>query len=484
MTISTPRRSVTWRPDRAIHRFSTYRHLHRLLIPFLAIWATGFILLIRQQYYIPTPEYIGCTASPWDNWPPDVCGINATDCATDLVTASYRCPGACRDVTLGNPRWVGGEQVNGVPFVVGGNSDTYRADSWICPAAIHANMISPRFGGCVTVDAIPFLQGASGFLNSTSNGITSSSFLPHFPGAFTLTSHSQTGCIDLHAYISTYNALCLAIFTLFLQPSTGVLYSVLMVLGYAQIKLVSNPPTMMPDWSAIAGDLPAVLGAVYWIWHVAFKRTLKGFKHLPLETTLWQGLGYWIGVESSTIFAKLPISRLGYDPLDPAGVITLTIIVVLVVIVVVVQVWDMRKYGTVWYYLIRYLPLVPIVILLATLPGYYFRPHHYLLSLLALPVLSLPNRVSLFLQAFFLGLFLDGVGRWGWDSIIETKAALLGDADAGTGTPTFDLVNSTASLLSWDGGSDVGDSTGSGVGVMIDDVLREWDLMTNSESSE
>lgn len=41
-------------------------------------------------------------------------------------------------------------------------------------------------------------------------------------------------------------------------------------------------------------------------------------------------------------------------------------------------------------------------------------------ALLAIPVLSLPNRVSLFFQAFMLGLFLDGVGRWGWASIVET----------------------------------------------------------------
>lgn len=50
----------------------------------------------------------------------------------------------------------------------------------------------------------------------------------------------------------------------------------------------------------------------------------------------------------------------------------------------------------------------------------HLRIHHYMYALLAIPVLSLPNRVSLFLQAMMLGLFLDGVGRWGWASIVET----------------------------------------------------------------
>jgi hypothetical protein len=69
----------------------------------------------------------------------------------------------------------------------------------------------------------------------------------------------------------------------------------------------------------------------------------------------------------------------------------------------------------------RYLPLVPILIVLANLgDNHHLRLHHYIYALVGIPVLSLPNRVSLFLQAMLFGLFLDGVGRWGWASIVET----------------------------------------------------------------
>lgn len=71
-----------------------------------------------------------------------------------------------------------------------------------------------------------------------------------------------------------------------------------------------------------------------------------------------------------------------------------------------------------------YLPLVPLLIVLACIPNYTLRIHHYLYALAAIPVLSLPNRVSLFGQAFMLGLFLDGVGRWGWASIIEQTTSV------------------------------------------------------------
>ena len=60
-----------------------------------------------------------------------------------------------------------------------------------------------------------------------------------------------------------------------------------------------------------------------------------------------------------------------------------------------------------------------------------------MLSLLGLPVLSLPNRVSIAGQGFLLAFFLDGVGRWGWASILEHESDLRGDAAAGTWVPTF-----------------------------------------------
>lgn len=72
----------------------------------------------------------------------------------------------------------------------------------------------------------------------------------------------------------------------------------------------------------------------------------------------------------------------------------------------------------------RYLPLVPVLIVLANIPDYSIRLHHYLYALIAIPVLSLPNRVSLAGQAFMLGIFLDGVGRWGWDGLIEYSASV------------------------------------------------------------
>ncbi|OCF45580.1 hypothetical protein I317_00482 [Kwoniella heveanensis CBS 569] len=425
--------------------------------------------------------------APWDDWPPDNCGLGGGNCQADLERIdgrTFRCLGGCKDTTLGNKRWVGYEKVDGQALIIGGGDEngTYRADSWLCASAIHSNLISSTLGGCVNFHSLPYPDGASNFMSSFSAGLNSTGFAPNFPGAFRLTSHSITGCLDLHFIVTGFNAFCLLMTTLFLRPPSSLLFIILLVGGYFHLILFADPPDIPPDWENIIAGLPAVLLAGYWMWKLAFKRTLEGFmtSDLPFEVALWQGLGFWLGVESRTVFARLPISRLGYDALDPAGVITLVIIIMIVVTVVLVQAWSMRKYGLLRYYIIRYIGLIPLIIVLAVIPGFTLRPHHYLLALIAIPVLSLPNRISLFGQAFALGLFLDGVGRWGWDGLIQVTSSLLGDADAGTLVPEFWKNATTSSKLWWDPINSVdGVFNVTGFSVLVDDMQR-FSNFTNS----
>lgn len=126
--LTTPRKSYTSPIDAKMIRFASSFRLRYFLLPFLALWMTGYILLIRQQWWPSgAPDIIGCTSSVWSDWPPDTCGINGTGCEQYLYDGQYRCLGGCRDVTLGNPRWVGDEEVNGVPLIVGGGQgNVYR----------------------------------------------------------------------------------------------------------------------------------------------------------------------------------------------------------------------------------------------------------------------------------------------------------------------------------------------------------------------
>ena len=87
---------------------------------------------------VPTPSHAR-TAVYWTN--EDNCGVNGTLCEPFTDSSfDFRCPANCKSLVLANARPVGAEEVAFVPLVVGGGDDqgTYRGDSFICPAAIHA----------------------------------------------------------------------------------------------------------------------------------------------------------------------------------------------------------------------------------------------------------------------------------------------------------------------------------------------------------
>lgn len=118
-------------PDNGAYKLSKSLRLPYLLIPVLLLWATANVLLIREQYFSPSsPITLGCTDALWGSWPPDTCGLNGTDCNDALEGEGggrYRCLGGCSYSPLGNPRWVGGDEINRRPYIVGGNGNgTYR----------------------------------------------------------------------------------------------------------------------------------------------------------------------------------------------------------------------------------------------------------------------------------------------------------------------------------------------------------------------
>ena len=148
----------------------------------------------------------------------------------------------------------------------------------------------------MTIRPVAFNSTPAPFIGSQENGVDSVSFLPDYPGAYELVSDPSGGCIDLHPIISGVNAFCLLVLTLFLAPPPYVLFTVLLLLGWLQITLLSNPRYAPPQWDYILGGLPAVAFAGYWFYKISFRRTLYAFQGLPVEMALWQGLGYWIGI--------------------------------------------------------------------------------------------------------------------------------------------------------------------------------------------
>lgn len=80
-------------------------------------------------------------------------------------------------------------------------------------------------------------------------------------------------------------------------------------------------------------------------------------------------------------------------------------------------------------------------------------------------------------------MFLDGIGRWGFDSMLETAATLVGDGSLGSALPTW-LSNSTtfeagASNIFWDDIPSSLDGQWDGFALIVDDVLKYTGTATN-----
>ena len=136
-----------------------------------------------------------------------------------------------------------------------------------------------------------------------------------------------------------------------------------------------------------------------------------------------------------------------------------------------------------------------MTLVLALLPGLQFRLHHYVIAMVLVPGTAWPTRASAVYQGFLLGLFLNGVAAWGFDSILQTAAQvsshplrvpsnvlmhlqLQRDAALITDTPIF-LTNSSTfnaalplvnQTISW---AALPDGEGwDGFALLVDDVER------------
>ena len=143
MTLSfyTGRRARTLALEPTLIRLTRpFTNIATLLL-FGLVYIIALVFLTRSQFYLtPEDSFITCTSTYW--LANDGCGLDGQACIpTDGVNRfDFRCLAQCKDVILLNNRTVGDRQAFRVPLIVGGGdtNKTYRADSFICAAAVHA----------------------------------------------------------------------------------------------------------------------------------------------------------------------------------------------------------------------------------------------------------------------------------------------------------------------------------------------------------
>ena len=387
---------------------------------------------------------------------------------------------------ISTPHAVGDQNVNFEQLVIGGGSSNastgpvYRADSFICQAAIHAGAISDATGGC----GVALLRGThTDFSAAKRHGIASTAFHAPFPKSFTfatLPAGADCGVVDLRNVLLAVTATFTALLALFIS-SPPLFVACTFTTLFLHVGLVSDPPHAPDELSLISLLISRLLPAAFImavLHRVSARRTLADLAAPFEKAALWVG-GAWLGALDNRTFSHwIPISRL--TPQDvaarPEGVAALVLVALLLFAVALGQAHRFRLEGRFRHMLGLYLGIGAALVALTLLPWLHLRLHHYVLAILLLPGTSMQTRPSLLYQGILVGLFVNGVARWGFASVLETGAALFGPGadDVRPPRPSVDALMSVGEwgrrlVLQW--GIPLPEGW-DGVSVMVNDVER------------
>lgn len=409
------------------------------------------------------------------------CGLDGSNCRPfHNVTFPFRCPSDCRDTKIYSPETIGDIEYNYRSIVIGGLKaiknealPIYRGDSFICGAAIHAGISSNYGGGSGVVSLIGEYHN---FQSVDANGISSLNFTPSFPLSFTFLKNLRgdaAHCNDprwVLLFITLLFTVTISIFT----TSPSVFFGVTLVSTYFCVALASDPPDFenYSDVISVAfrGFFPAVFVGLV-VYRFCIRYTLNGLNAQIEKTILWLG-GCWIGALNNFTFDRLPLQRLTpHDLGQPGAILTLVVIVLAILFIAIFQAWAFRVEGRMPQYLAFYACLGLLLLALMAIPNMNVRIHHFILALIFLPGTTLQTRPSLLYQGLLVGLFISGIARWGFDSILQTSVDLFGD-DFGSPIPQIDVFNVSSNddsiTFSWKNISHGYDS----MSVVVNDVER------------
>lgn len=366
----------------------------------------------------------------------------------------------------------------GGPTAGGDASFTYRGDSFICSAAIHAGVITNGEGGCGVVSLI---GQQSNYPSVTRNGISSIGFDSSFPQSFTFQA-TTSSCRDLSWDLLAVSVVYTTLLSLFTRSASVFFYST--VVGcYLQAALATDKPAFEDVATLVSTALGNLLPALFIsmvIYKLYIRRTLHGLTAQFEKTILWLG-PCWVATLADYTFELIPLQRLtDHDIKQEAGALaSLVIIVIVILIVFIGQAWVFRREGRLLRYLGLYIGLGLCIGLLAAIPNEDLRIHHYILGLLLIPGTSVQTRPSLIYQGILVGLFVNGVAKWGFDSILQTAAELQGDALLNTAIPAITAAATTAANITftWPG-VPVGYN---GTSILVNDVERYRDYSSSQD---
>ncbi|ODQ64530.1 hypothetical protein NADFUDRAFT_14095, partial [Nadsonia fulvescens var. elongata DSM 6958] len=442
------------------------------LATFLILWIFLFYQLLSNSLLEPanvngqSVQLVGCGQVD-DVWKGinQACGVDGKICEPfDDRTFLFKCPAGCaKGSWTYSAKPVGNFSSIYRPYVIGGDNK-YRADSSICGAGVHQGVISNRKGGCARIRFKGFNPaGFRGYKGK--GGVESIGFDSFFSASFSFDSYLirekewVDGCSDLRFFIIGVNIVLSLVFGYFVV-SPQFFFWTLTFMGFWMVVFVSDPPVNLegssPEiWSKMISLgfrrlLPTTITS-YVIYHFCVSRTLENLDASLSRSLLWVG-GFWLGLLENYTFESLPIDRLIISDINkqPGGWAAVIFLLILVIVASLNQAYTMWYSGKLKSYLILYGCLAGGVFILTLIPGQTLRVHHYVIALVLLPGTSFQTTPSLLYQGILVGLFIFGVARWDFDSILQTTDELRrGDSSLLSGIPSFISFNATSGAILW-----------------------------------
>lgn len=453
-----------------------------LLVVALLLWFFIFAFFLTAQLPIKDGNgdhvlNLDCVDTLWRR--KNECGIDGVDCRPfSNETFAFRCPAKCADVQLLNPHMVGPREVNYRPLVIG--TGTYRGDSFICGSAIHAGIVNNRKGGC---GRITLVGDHEHFASTKHHGIESITFDSYFPKSFSVAFDDNLRCgSDPRSALLPVSLLFT--FAIAIFSTSPKIFFPIFTLVFAHVSFVSDPPsasywniTVLPDHISMFAKrlLPASFVAVVIYW-TTIKRTISDLTAQYEKALLWLG-GFWIGALSNYTFDWIPISRLTAHDLEqqPGAKLALAVIIFILFAIIIGQVYYFWLEGRLLRYLGLYGLFIFAIVLCLMIPAVNLRIHHYILALLLLPGTSLQTRPSLLYQGILLGLLVNGIARWDFDSVLQTSDALRADAKFDSVVPQILAPTITTGagglVATFAYGTPAGGADG--ISVLVNDVERD-----------
>ncbi|KAI9349534.1 hypothetical protein BDR26DRAFT_852314, partial [Obelidium mucronatum] len=405
------------------------RHLHIIVhILYNLILLTALVLFSKYSSYsafvtsFPKVHSISCSTNFLSE---TGCGdVGSVNCEPFTQSLAVRCPANCLNQLAWTPIYFAGSAVQYKPYVVGGAGNLYRGDSWICGAAIHSGVLSNSEGGCVVANLVP--SAGDTYSGSKQNGITTYSFNSTYPASLTFQNIPPGGsgyCTDLGFYAEGLFFPLLLLLP-FLNVTRRHFYWCTLVWAYLFWTFVS-PDTGKSnrDIQYSLGSLLPALAVLYVVYSQVSKVTLPKPSQFPLESALWIGC-LWIGFHIDLISTYIsPLSTLSFDSKMFANASSAALLITILVIVgvLILSFFYMHfKQDTLFPYIYGYLGFWGIYASLPKIVGLSIHMHHYLTGILLLPPTRIQSRLALTCQGLLLGMTVQGVLKFGFDSPFDT----------------------------------------------------------------